>query len=106
MSDKTTDKVVQLLHSISVPSGPVNSMDAGRHSAQAQERQTLLPLRHPDMAPEDSSGLLGPQVPLVFEGRAPLAPAEPLGSSTDEVLSSLGRSSEEIADLRRSGVVA
>jgi len=106
MSDMTTDMVVELLHSINVPSGPVNSMDAGRRSAQAEARQVLLPLVHPDMAPGVSSGLLGPQIPLVFDGRAPLAPAEPLGSSTNEVLSSLGRSPEEIAELRRSGVVA
>jgi crotonobetainyl-CoA:carnitine CoA-transferase CaiB-like acyl-CoA transferase len=106
MSDKTTDKVVELLHSINVPSGAVNSMDAARRSAQAQARQMLLPLRHPDMAPGESSALLGPQMPLAFDGRAPLAPAEPLGSSTDEVLSSLGRTPEEIAELRRSGIVA
>lgn len=106
MRNKTTEQVVDLLRSINVPSGPVNTMDAGRHSAQAEFRQSLLPLRHPDMEPGTSSGLLGPQIPLVFDGRAPLAPAEPLGSSTDAILTSLGRSPEEVAQLRRSGVVA
>jgi crotonobetainyl-CoA:carnitine CoA-transferase CaiB-like acyl-CoA transferase len=106
MGDKTTAVVVELLRSINVPSGPVNSMDAGRRSAQAEARQALLPLVHPDMAPGVSTGLFGPQIPLVFDGRAPLAPAEPLGSSTSEVLRALGRSPQEIVELRRSGVVA
>jgi crotonobetainyl-CoA:carnitine CoA-transferase CaiB-like acyl-CoA transferase len=105
MRERTTQEVVAALQSVSIPSGPVNHMWAARDSEQIKARSMLLPLRHPDMADGEVSGYVGPQLPIAFEGRATLPPAEPLGASTDVILRELGRTDEDIARLRSAGVI-
>jgi crotonobetainyl-CoA:carnitine CoA-transferase CaiB-like acyl-CoA transferase len=106
MSSRTTADVVDVLRAVNIPCGPVNSMAAARDSAQVKARGMLTPLRHPDMADGETSDFLGPLLPIAFEGRAPLAPAEPLGASTDDILHELGRTPEQVEALRQAGVVA
>jgi len=106
MGTRTTADVVDALRAVNIPCGPVNSMAAARDSEQVKSRGMLTPLRHPDMADGETSGFLGPLLPIAFDGRAPLAPAEPLGASTDDILHELGRTAEQVEALRQAGVVA
>lgn len=102
---RPTAEVVETLRVAGIPSGPVNPMAAARDDPQVRDRSMLEALRHPDMAPGETSGFLGPRLPIAFDSRVELDPAEPLGASTDAVLAELGRSAAEIARLRSAGVV-
>jgi crotonobetainyl-CoA:carnitine CoA-transferase CaiB-like acyl-CoA transferase len=78
----------------------VNSPYDAPDDPQVKHRKSLEPLRHPDLA--GSTGFLGPALPIrMSRGAAATAPAEPLGSSTDAVLSNLlGLSKTELSRLR------
>ena len=95
-----TGEAVELLLAIGIPAGPVSSPYDAPDDAQVKHRKSLEPLRHPDLA--DPTGLLGPALPIrMSRGDGRTAPAEPLGSSTDAVLSDLlGLSKLELSRLR------
>jgi formyl-CoA transferase len=94
---------------IGFPAGRVRDpIDAAADEAVVA-RGLLEPLRHPDAPPggDNDSGFLGARLPIVFDGRVALPPAETLGASTDAVLRDLaGCDDEELDALRRAGVIA
>lgn len=98
--EHATDDAVDRLLAIGIPAGPVNSPYDAPDDPQVKHRKSLEPLRHPDLA--GSTGFLGPALPIrMSRGAAATAPAEPLGSSTDAVLSNLlGLSKTELSRLR------
>ena len=64
-------------------------------------------LRHPDAPIDRPSGFLGARLPIVFDGRVDLPPAERFGASTDAVLRELaGCDDAELERLRDTGVIA
>jgi crotonobetainyl-CoA:carnitine CoA-transferase CaiB-like acyl-CoA transferase len=66
----------------------------------------LTQLRHPNAPVDQPSGFLGAQLPIAFDGRVELPPAELLGTSTDAVLRELARcDDDELARLRSDGVI-
>jgi CoA:oxalate CoA-transferase len=92
---------------IGFPAGRVREPVEAARDPALQDRELLEPLRHPDAPAQQPSGLLGARLPVVFDGRVDLPPAERLGASTDRVLRDLaGCTADEVARLRAIGVIA
>ena len=93
------DELVEALRAADVPAGPVASVgEALRRHGSGPRRRIGSRRRRPCGWPPTRSGSTG-RVPAP-RGTPPL-----LGQHTDEVLTELGVSPEEIAQLRRDGVV-
>jgi formyl-CoA transferase len=91
---------------IGMPAGRVREPIEAADDPALRERGLLRELRHPDAADDRPSGFLGPSLPIRFEGRIDLAPAEMLGASTDLVLRELaGCDDDDLARLRADGVI-
>jgi formyl-CoA transferase len=103
MRDKTTAEWIALLEPLGVPCGPINRLDQVYADPQVRHRGMKIEVPHP----------LSGTVPLVANpirfSRTPISyrvPPPLLGEHTEEVLREVvGRSAEEIADLRAQGVV-
>jgi crotonobetainyl-CoA:carnitine CoA-transferase CaiB-like acyl-CoA transferase len=97
--------VVAALDDAGVPVGPVNPPWWARHDPHVAQRGSLERLRHPDR--DEPTRWLGPTLPIRFSRAAtPTTPAEPLGASTDAVLTELlGLDAAAIADLRDAGAL-
>jgi crotonobetainyl-CoA:carnitine CoA-transferase CaiB-like acyl-CoA transferase len=92
---------------IGFPAGRVRDPIEAADDAGLRARGVLRELRHPSAPPDRPSGFLGASLPISFEGRVDLPPAELLGASTDEVLRELaGCDDDAIARLRAGGVIA
>lgn len=104
-AQRRTDEVLSMLADARIPGGPVQAPWAARHDPDTRLRGVLQPLTAPG---GDRPPFLGPALPVVVDGHAPVtAPTEPLGASTDEVLTGLlGRSEDQVQALRHDGVVA
>lgn len=104
---RAADAEAQLL-AIGVPVSVVREPAETATDVQLAHRRFLVPLRHPDAPADQPSGLLGHRLPIAFAGRVDeLAPAEPLGASTDAVLRDwLGLGARERAALRADGTTA
>ena len=89
-----------------MPAGRVREPIEAADDPALRERGLLRELRHPDAPADRPSGFLGPSLPIRFEGRVDLPPAEMLGASTDAVLRELaGCDDAELARLRADGVI-
>ena len=93
---------LERLEAVGVPSGPINDFDQVFADPHVQARGMRVNVEHPF-----ESALSVVRNPLSFSGtpitdyRAPPT----LGSSTDEILSSVGYDGERIAALRSKGIV-
>ena len=105
MAQQTTEQLVTRLHAIRVPAGSVASAAAAADDLQIQHRQALVPLQHPDAT--DPTRWLAPAFPIKFSrANTDQAPAETLGTSTQDVLKEIaGLSEEEIDRLRAEGIL-
>jgi formyl-CoA transferase len=99
---KTSDEWIKILNEAGVPCGPIYTIDKSFADPQVQ---------HLEMAQTVHSKTLGDLTILghpvsVGEKRNPLRNAAPeLGEHTEEVLTGLGLSKEQIADLVQRGVI-
>jgi crotonobetainyl-CoA:carnitine CoA-transferase CaiB-like acyl-CoA transferase len=93
------DELLAALADADVPAGPVN---------QVSEALAAMEAAHGGRWLEVADGIRLPPDPIRIDGeRLPLVSAPPrLGEQTDEVLVEAGLGRDEIADLRRHGVVA
>lgn len=96
---ETLDK----MHANGVPAGPINEPDDVLTDPQIVHNETLVTWEHPTYGT-----LRQPRHPIKFSGEALPVPefVDGLGERTDEILGELGRTAEQIAALRESGVVA
>ncbi len=94
---KTRDEWSALLEGSDVCFGPVLGLREAAQHPHNKSRETFV----------DVSGVTQPAPAPRFSAAAERAPAPPpkTGADSDEILKALGRSAEEIADLRRNGVV-
>jgi crotonobetainyl-CoA:carnitine CoA-transferase CaiB-like acyl-CoA transferase len=105
--ERPAGDVEAALVSIGFPAGRVRDPVEAAQDPAIQARRLLEPLRHPDAPADAPSGFLGPRLPIVFDGRVELPPAEPLGASTETVLREVaGLDDAEIAALRTEQVIA
>jgi crotonobetainyl-CoA:carnitine CoA-transferase CaiB-like acyl-CoA transferase len=102
--DMTQREVLAALEAEDVPCGPVHARIADVLSdPQVVANETFVESFHPQLG-----RIREAQPPLHFEG-TPAAiqrPAPGLGQHTDEILEEIGKSADEIADLRDCGIVA
>jgi len=105
-SVRSTEDAETLLAREGLPVGAVRPPWSAPDDPHVAARRMLEPLRHPD-ADAPPTGFLGARLPIVLsETRLEVAPAEPLGASTERVLAELlGFSAERIARLRELGVI-
>jgi crotonobetainyl-CoA:carnitine CoA-transferase CaiB-like acyl-CoA transferase len=100
-AERTTAEWLDLLRN-HVPCAPVYSVDEALADEQTLAREMVVALDHPEYGALRQVG-----TPIKMAGVRPVhRPAARLGADTDEVLARLGGySAEEIADLRRRGIV-
>jgi crotonobetainyl-CoA:carnitine CoA-transferase CaiB-like acyl-CoA transferase len=90
------------LDAAGVPAGPINDMAAAYAQPQVQAREMMVTLEHPLAGQVRHIGI---PVKLSDTPGAIRRPAPTLGQHTDEVLSQLGLSADEIVGLRAQGVI-
>jgi len=101
LPSRTTAEWLEIFRQHDVPVGPVYRISEIARDPQVLARHMLLTLQHP------KAGAIR-QFAQPFkctDERGPHTPPPLLGEHTDEVLESIGYSSERIAELRRTGVV-
>jgi crotonobetainyl-CoA:carnitine CoA-transferase CaiB-like acyl-CoA transferase len=98
----TRADIIALLRQHGVPCGPINSIPEILAEPQIIHRQMLQYLPHPTagQVPQIVSPLKFRQQPLIFEDAPPL-----LGANTEEILTELGLSREEITHLSTTKVI-
>ena len=102
-AQQTSDHWLEILDAASVPAGPINDLAQVYDDPQVQAREMMVETDHPVAGRVKNIG-----IPIKLSetpGRFQ-RPAPTLGQHTDEVLSDLGCSDDEIDKLRTGGAVA
>ena len=99
----SSDHWLKTLEAAGVPAGPINDLAEVYADPQVQAREMMVETDHPIAGRVKNIGIpiKLSETPGQFQ-----RPAPTLGQHTDEVLSDLGCSPEEIKKLRGGGVVA
>ena len=101
---RTTSEWTERLLKAGVPCGPIYKIDQMFADPQVQHSGIARPMHHPELGDIQVVGL-----PMNFSRypreEGPLLPAPEQGAQTDKVLSDLGYSAAQIADLRARHVV-
>ena len=103
MSQCSSDWWLENLSIKGVPCGPINTLDQVFENEQVQHRQMQIELEHPLVGPVP--GVANPvkfsETPVEYRSAPPT-----LGQHTDGVLTNLGLTPEEIAQLKAGNVIA
>jgi formyl-CoA transferase len=102
IAELTKSEVVRRLREANVPVGPINSLDEVFADPVIRHLGLIAEVDHPT-----AGRVRAPGIPVRLSGTPPSVRRHPplLGEHTDEVLTELGYSAEEIAALRREGAV-
>ncbi|MDQ8728226.1 CoA transferase [Bradyrhizobium sp. LHD-71] len=96
-------EVAERMLAASVPCAPVRNLSEVMHDENMHARGSLQWIDHPDLG-----RVVLPHSPLVFEGteRRGIEPSLPLGASNEAIFGDwLGHSNEELAELKKDGVI-
>jgi CoA:oxalate CoA-transferase len=99
----TTEYWLGLLDEKRIPAAPVNKFSDALSDPQVLHRNMVIDLKHPD-----GKSTKGPGNPIKFSrtNEESFSPAPVLAQDTDEILSEvMGKSAEEIAELKAEGVI-
>ena len=102
-AQQTSDHWLEILEAANVPAGPINDLAQVYDDPQVQAREMMVETDHPVAGRVKNIG-----IPIKLSetpGRFQ-RPAPTLGQHTDEVLTELGCSDDEIDKLRTGGAVA
>lgn len=103
MAQRTTDDWIDALGKIGVPCGPINAMDRVVNHPQVQAREMITRVAHHITGEVEVPGV---PIKLSETPGAVDAPAPSLGEHTTEILTDILRmSSEEVAKLKKDGVI-
>jgi crotonobetainyl-CoA:carnitine CoA-transferase CaiB-like acyl-CoA transferase len=102
VANYTTAEIVDLMDAADVPVAPVNTRQEMINDPHVQERQIIVETKHPT-----AGGIrLARSAPRFWDQPSEIRRHAPShGEHTDEVLTELGLSADEIAELRRDGIV-
>lgn len=101
-ASRTGEEWLQALREEEIPSGPINAVDRVLSDPQVLHRGMVTELDHPVCG---RLPVVGNPVKTVPDGPRPFRPPPALGQHTDEVLQRAGVSPEELARLRRDGII-
>jgi formyl-CoA transferase len=85
-----------------VPCGPIYSIDQVFADPQVQHLQMATPMDSPLMGTQE---VVASAISITGFSKAIRKPTPEMGSSTDEVLESVGYSADEIAEMRKKGAI-
>ncbi len=100
---RTVSSWLEVFDAAGVPAGPVLTVPQAMAHPQLEARDMIVAMSHPEAGP---LRLVGPPIKLGETPARPHLPPPGLGAHTDEVLLSLGYSTDEIEALRTRGAVA
>jgi formyl-CoA transferase/CoA:oxalate CoA-transferase len=102
LAQRSTADWVNILDKAGIPNGAIADVAAAFDSPEAQELAMTVEVEHPAFGILRQVG-----IPLTFESTPGAIRTAPplLGEHTDEVLAAAGVTAEELAVLRRDGVV-
>ncbi|THC94079.1 hypothetical protein EYZ11_006449 [Aspergillus tanneri] len=102
--NKTTEEWLGVLDGSGMPYGPVNNLEQAFGHPQVRERCMVQTVQQRESA-SGSLDLLG--IPVKFSKTEPSIRQSPpsLGQDTDDVLRNMGKSEQEIVQLRKDGVL-
>ena len=102
LAKKTGAEWIEALNTAGVPSGPILSIDQVFANEQVQHLGLATPIEHPEIG---SIEVLGSPVTLSRTPGGVRTPTPEKGEHSDEILSDLGFSAEDIQQLRKDEVV-
>lgn len=99
---KGAQEWIEALNAAGVPCGPILTIDQVFANEQVRHLRLAREVRHPQLGPIE---VLGVAVTLSRTPGGVVSPTPEKGEHTEEVLTELGFTAEEILELRRAGVV-
>lgn len=100
---RTADEWVSCIHASKVPVGAINNIAQSLEEPQVIARELMVKIPHPQ---NPDFAMVGSPIKMSGTPVEYVRPAPMLGQHTDEVLAGrLGLSSEQLAQLKRSGVI-
>ena len=93
---------IELLESVGIPCGPIYSIDQMFADPQVQHLRMARPMESPVLGTKD---VVASAINISGFSKDIRLPTPEAGSSTDEVLRSIGYSDAEIADMREKGAI-
>lgn len=102
VSERTCADIVETLVAVGVPSAPINSLEDVVNDPHVKFREVLQSVEHPE-----AGEVISPIYPVKFSKTPPSVrlPAPLLGQHNDEVLSELGYSKSDIAEMRKNKII-
>jgi crotonobetainyl-CoA:carnitine CoA-transferase CaiB-like acyl-CoA transferase len=101
LASRTATEWVERLTEFGVPAGPVLNVEQCFSNEQVRTLPVVAEVDHPVLGPQR---LLGPGVNMERTQPGICSPAPEHGQHTDEILSQMGYTSEDIAQFHRDGV--
>jgi len=99
---RTRDEWLQILRAADVPAGPIYSMDEVAADPQVRHAEVFQPISHHRRG---TVKVVGQPLVLTRTPAQPRVALEDRGGSTEDVLSEIGYSSADVAELRNAGAI-
>ena len=99
---KPAEYWIDLLEGAGVPCGPIYSIDQVFDDPQVRHLEMATPMHSPAIGEAE---VVASAISITGFSKAIRKPTPEMGSSTEEVLASVGYSADEIADMRKKGAI-
>ena len=99
---KPSEYWIELLEGAGVPCGPIYSIDQVFADPQVQHLGMATPMRSPEVGDVE---VVASAISMTGFDKGIRVPTPEMGSSTDDVLASVGYSADEISEMRKKGAI-